>query len=283
MHDYAQYLATLGAYNEERASRNIPPDPPQSPVDVQDHPGNEGPVPNENGRTGTGPADNPKTAKMYIARLIRLMDSGDGSIITPESRFNVYHTDYFNIDNPDFDVSYGDYLLYLERPERPGRTTLMRNYAGQQARVPTMMLQEIRVPWGLAGNILDPDGVPLDIRFFQNRVPIPSADSQVPGVISPLRDWDYEDMECVLFGDEGGEGAPMDLVVDVEGNCALLNQDLTDPWAYDTRNQTPGWDDRQPTNAEIGEPFRRPWNILVDKNAVEKIVEKLQRDQNIMW
>jgi hypothetical protein len=146
------------------------------------------------GRTAEGPAQNPEKG-LFIARLIRLMNAGSGAFVPGCGSLN--------IDDPEFDVSYGDYLLYVDHPLRPGPTTLMRNYAGQEAQVPTMILQEMRTPWGfrsITGKILTdcPDvGEPLDIAFLTT-----NFNNTLRRVVFPARK-SWEDMECVHVSENG--------------------------------------------------------------------------------
>jgi hypothetical protein len=157
---------------------------------------------------------------------------------------------------------------------------MMRNYAGQQQFVPTMMLQEIPTLWGIRGEILteSDDGQPFPLRFL--RWQISSTDE---GVTSDVRDT-WSDMECVHISENGNEAwdAVNDVIVDIEANYASLSSDyfasqqLTIPEGVVPQA---GVDD--PGAVEfLSHPFKRPWNILVDYEQVNSCGVELQNRQD---
>lgn len=276
-HDYAQYLAHVAAYNAERASRGRPPIVPQPPASVPTPETSAAPTPepgpgkvlvptaNRFGKTGVGPADNPNTDRLYFARLIRPVDSV-GMLLEREAQKAV-----FDIDNTNFSVSFGEYLLYVEEPESFLTTTsvaLMRNYAGQQAYVPTRLLQDKRGAWGLTGDLLDANGSSLNICFLRWQFSKHEA-----YVLSSQRRIEWENMECVLSVEptaeaEADEFPPLEgseeLIMDADGNYAILDSSLIPPNPPGVKF-IEGIDDPEfhPQVFIAAQIFSRPWNILV--------------------
>lgn len=195
------------------------------------------------GINGIGPARNP--SELYIARLIRGMNAGSGAIGLEDG---------LNIDDPDFNVSYGDYLLYVDFQPQPGAYCLMRNYAGQEAMVPTMMLQQISSPWALRSDVLKADGTPLDMAFLE-------MDSHDDEAVDAIDKKTWQDLECVHVSKNGkmyksfllSNEVDELVIVDVERNFATLQKNDLDYIA---------------PRFILYRPFKRPWNILVDETKI---------------
>jgi hypothetical protein len=274
----------------DRHDRGV--DEQKPPVQILNQKARLEPMSEEFGRTHQDGqlAENPDTDNLYIARLIRAVGEGSGRILPP------FHN--FDIDNANLLVSYGDYLLHVEQPDNsinPPALSLMRNYAGQQARVPTMMLQEIQSPWGISGNVWgasEDNGFSLPMRFL--RWQIDRTDACVAS--SPVRDI-WEDMECVYFATGNGgnqkdrmaqedlgeleEGESM--ITDIQANFARLDTEAAPvnphnlPWINgiedgemlaenDARNEGFGVQ-------LLARTFQRPWNILVNVELVSEMVQ----------
>jgi hypothetical protein len=136
----------------------------------------------------------------------------------------------------------------------------MRNYAGQEAKIPTMMLQKIPSPWALRSDILTAHGTPLDMAFLA----MESSDDQAVEAIDKKT---WQDMECVHVSKSGKTYKSFLLstetdelvIVDVERNFATLRKTDLDYIA---------------PLFILDRPFKRPWNILVDET---KILQKEMR------
>jgi hypothetical protein len=186
------------------------------------------------------------------------MNAGSGAIEVEDT---------LDIDNPDFDVSYGDYLLHVDFQPRPGAYCLMRNYVGQEAMVPTTMLQQISSPWALRSGILKADGTPLDMAFL-------AMESNDDPIVDPGDRKTWQDMECVRVTNNGKQyksfllstNADELVIIDVERNFATLRKNDLDYIA---------------PRFILDRPFKRPWNILVDESKILPTEMRYRRGQEI--
>jgi len=96
----------------------------------------------------------PPIGNFRISRLIRNADKAG-----QEWRSEIV------LDDPNFTVGYGDYLLRLD-DDALALQGLFRNMAGQDGTVPIRMTQRVFRPWGLPSRIpLDRNGAGLPIGF----------------------------------------------------------------------------------------------------------------------
>ncbi|XMA14754.1 hypothetical protein WAI453_007545 [Rhynchosporium graminicola] len=134
-----------------------------------------------------------------------------------------------------FDVDFGDFLLDLSGPR--AEIAQVRNYAGQERYVPRRMLQDKYQPWDIpATTKVVENGVPLPLMFVREEISADETEGMVP----------FEEEEPVMVMDElSGDALQRVTATDYERKAGSF------------------------TLAHLERKFERPWNILVDKEALK--------------
>jgi hypothetical protein len=168
-----------------------------------------------------------------------------------------------DLQDPNFAVNFGDYLLHLE----DNRITLharFRNVAGQEAIIPTRMTRNIAQPWGLNRYIpiVDDDRVGIPISFATQAMR--SADG-LGGV---------ELNEAILDLGVSAENEldleSAQLIADHLGN----NVDASNDVYHDVIDVDRQIYTMQQTTLERRYEF--PWNLHVDKNWLNQLIRILR-------
>lgn len=194
------------------------------------------------------PTSNP--SKFKVSRLIRYTD-GAGQILDQGPVTNQFlqlnaRRHIFNIDNPNFNVAYGDVLLHMEIPNQMG-LQWMKNYAGQIGLVPRCMLQYIKFPYGLPSGVpLVEQGVKLDIAFTNTELFNQNGHQH------------FDDMTPLLV---------MKRYVKKEDNTTGT-QHVVDIFTNRARHVA---------QSALDRPLERPWDVLVAEDTLRTLFKDMGR------
>jgi hypothetical protein len=205
------------------AGPSVPPTPPDSTQKLNDSLiEDDDSLPEEAEGVQNEATPPPRLGNFRISRLIRNADKSG-----QERRSEIV------LDDPNFTVGYGDYLLRLD-DDALALQGLFRNMASQDGTVPIRMTQRVFRPWGLPSRIpLDRNGAGLPIAFSTR-----AARNAAEG-------WGIVRNEALFVGDPDTEEDVKVDILDVDRRLMSLPR------------------------RSLEKRYQYPWNLRIDEDALD--------------